>query len=79
MKHLEEENKNLISLRTSLVPVIVVLTGGIIGIILSDINIILKVILLILGSYFEYLFIGNIVYANNKISENIGEIKNECK
>lgn len=39
MKHLEEENKNLMNLRASLIPTVVVLTGGIVGLFLSDINI----------------------------------------
>lgn len=35
MKYLEESNKNLISLRTSLIAVVALLTGGLVGV---DIN-----------------------------------------
>lgn len=79
MKYLEESNKNLISLRTSLIAIVALLTGGIVGIAITDMNIIFKIFLLIFGIYFEILFISNITNMNKKIDENIGVIKNECK
>lgn len=36
MKYLEESNKNLISLRTSLIAVVALLTGGLVGLILTN-------------------------------------------
>ncbi len=79
MKYLEEENKNLISLRTSLIAIVALLTGGIVGIAITDMNIIFKIFLLIFGIYFEILFINNITNMNKKIDNNIGVMKNECK
>lgn len=79
MKYLEEENKNLMNLRTSLIPVIVVISGGIVGLLLADVNLFLKMFLIIIGSYLDFLFVSNTIYANNKINKNIGEIKNDCK
>ena len=36
MKYLEESNKNLISLRTSLIAVVALLTGGVVGLSLAE-------------------------------------------
>lgn len=79
MNYLEEENKNLMNLRTSLIPTVVVLTGGIVGLFLASIDLWAKAILILAGIYFEILFISDITYANRKINENIGVIKNEYK
>ncbi len=79
MKYLEESNKNLISLRTSLIAVVALLTGGIVGIVITDINTILKVFLLIFGIYFEILFISNIMNMNKEIIKNIGVMKDDIK
>ncbi len=79
MKYLEEENKNLISLRTSLIAIVALLAGGIVGIAIAEINIIFKIFLLLFGIYFEVLFISNIANMNKKIDNNIGVMKNELK
>lgn len=79
MKHLEKENKNLMNLRTSLIPTVVVLTGGIVGLFLSDINIWAKIFLDSFGLYLDFLFIHNIVSINKRIDYNIGVINDECK
>ena len=79
MKYLEESNKNLISLRTSLIAVVALLTGGIVGIAVTDINTILKTFLLIFGIYFEILFISNIMNMNKEIIKNIGVMKDDAK
>lgn len=79
MKYLEESNKNLISLRTSLIAVVALLTGGLVGVSLANMNLVYKSFLLIFGIYFEVLFIANIMRINEKINKNIGVIKNECK
>lgn len=74
MKAIELKIQNLINLRTSLITVIVVLTGGVIGLILSDINIIKTIGFIILGIYFDILFICNLLTINDKINKNIGEV-----
>ena len=79
MKYKEEENKNLISLRTSLIAIVALLAGGIVGIAIAEINIIFKIFLLLFGIYFEVLFISNIANMNKKIDNNIGVMKNELK
>lgn len=79
MKYIEEENKNLISLRTSLIAIVALLAGGIVGIAIAEINIIFKIFLLLFGIYFEVLFISNIANMNKKIDNNIGVMKNELK
>lgn len=67
MKYLEESNKNLISLRTSLITTVVLLTGGLIGMILSEVGTTVKIILSLLGLYLNLLFISDILAANNEI------------
>jgi len=79
MKYLEESNKNLISLRTSLITTVVLLTGGLIGMILSEVGTTVKIILSLLGLYLNLLFISDILAANNEIKKNIGVMKDEYK
>ena len=79
MKYLEESNKNLISLRTSLIAVVALLTGGLVGLTLSEPYSFLKIAWMVAGVYFEFLFIYNISQINKNINKNIGVIKNECK
>ena len=79
MKYLEESNKNLISLRTSLIAVVALLTGGLVGLILSDVVTIAKIFFIILGVYFDLLFISDIWAANDELKRNIGAMKNESK
>lgn len=79
MEYIKESNKNLISLRTSLITTIVVLTGGIVGLYLADIDLVRKVVFILFGVYFDILFICNILDINKEISKNIGVLKNECK
>ena len=79
MKYLEESNKNLISLRTSLIAVVALLTGGLVGLILSDVVTIAKIIFIVIGIYFDLLFISDILVANDELKRNIGVMKNESK
>ncbi len=79
MEYIKEANKNLIHLRTSLITTVVILTGGIVGLLVSNINVILRIILLLSGFYFDFLFIMNIISINKEIQKNIGVLKNECK
>ncbi len=79
MEHIKEANKNLISLRTSLITTVVILTGGIVGVLVSSIDVIMRIILLASGIYFDFLFITNIISINKEIQKNIGALKNECK
>lgn len=76
---MEESNKYLISLRTSLIAVVALLTGGLVGLILSDVVTIAKIFFIILGVYFDLLFISDILAANDELKRNIGAMKNECK
>ena len=79
MKYLEESNKNLISLRTSLIAVVTLLSGGLVGLSLADDLSLAKLFWIILGVYFDFLFIYNIIKINEIIDNNIGVIKNEYK
>lgn len=74
MKYLEEENKNLINLRTNLITLIVVITGGMFWLWLADFVINLKIFFILFGIYLDFLFLFNIIYSNSKINKNIGEL-----
>ena len=77
MKHLEEENKNLISLRTSLLTILTLLIGGMFWLATLDFPIIVKAIFIFGGIYIVFLFLNNVMSINSKINKNIGDIKNE--
>ncbi|MCD7779291.1 MAG: hypothetical protein LUH05_01305 [Candidatus Gastranaerophilales bacterium] len=61
--------KNLMNLRTSLIAVVTVLTGGLISFIFTDTNIIFKTFIIISGVYFDILFVVNMINTNNKINK----------
>ncbi len=61
--------KNLMNLRTSLIAVVTVLTGGLISFIFTDTNIIFKTFIIISGVYFDIFFIVNMINTNNKINK----------
>ena len=80
MEYLKEANKNLIALRTSIIAVIIVLTGGIAGLILSrSFSLTDIVVLLILGIYFDIVFLQNVLSLNDRISDNIRRMQNEYR
>lgn len=79
MKYLEESNKNLISLRTSLIAVVALLTGGLVGLILTNDFSSGRLFWLIIGAYYNFIFISNIMKINKMIDNNIGVIKNDDK
>ena len=79
MKYLEESNKNLISLRTSLIAVVALLTGGLVGLILTNDFSSGRLFWLIIGGYYDFIFISNIMKINKMIDNNIGVIKNDDK
>ncbi len=79
MKYLEESNKNLISLRTSLIAVVALLTGGLVGLILTNDFSSGRLFWLIIGAYYDFIFISNIMKINKMIDNNIGVIKNDDK
>lgn len=78
MEVLSEINKNLMNLRTSLITVVIVITSGLAGIVLtksfSSINILL---LVIPGIYFDIIFLQNILSINNRIDNNIRRLQDE--
>ena len=79
MKYLEESNKNLISLRTSLIAVVALLTGGLVGVILTNDFSSGRLFWLIIGAYYDFIFISNIMKINKMIDNNIAVIKNDDK
>lgn len=79
MEYLKEANKNLISLRSSLITTVVVLSGGLVGLYFTDVNFINKIFFIILGLYFDFLFVCNVLDLNKEIKRNIGALRNECK
>ncbi len=78
MEVLSEINKNLMNLRTSLITVVIVITSGLAGIVLtksfSTVNILL---LVIPGIYFDIIFLQNILSINNRIDNNLRRLQDE--
>ena len=79
MNDFEISITNLINLRTNLITIIIVLTGGLVGLVLSDVNIFATLFFIIPGLYFDILFIINVININQLINKKIGETGNECK
>lgn len=77
MEQIKEDNKNLISLRASLITIIIVLSGGIAGLILADISNPKILFLLIFGVYLDLMFLVNAIKVNAKINSNIGDMNND--
>ena len=71
MNNFETNINNLINLRTNLITIIVVLTGGLVGLMLSDIDFYRSVIFIVIGIYFDVLFIRNVIDVHNKINDTI--------
>ena len=66
-EYYKEKIKNLISLRASLFTIVVVLTGGIIGLFFMNVSLIKILPLAIIGVYYDFVFVSNIFSINNKI------------
>lgn len=71
MSNFETDINNLINLRTNLITIIIVLTGGLVGLIFSEIKLITALFLAIPGIYFDALFIMNVINVNNLINKKI--------
>ncbi len=71
MEQIKESNKNLISLRTNIITVMIVLTSGVIGLLFIDISLIKFIILSCLGIYIDIVFLHNVICINNQIDSNI--------
>lgn len=69
MSNFEAEIKNLINLRTNLVTIIIVLTVGLVGLMLSDIDFYRSMIFIVVGIYFDFLFIRNVIDVHNNIND----------
>ena len=59
--------KSLITLRSNLITVMIVITSGIVGLFLANITTIKLVILLIIVIYFSLIFLTNLIYVHNEI------------
>ncbi|MBP3925131.1 hypothetical protein J6E39_07820 [bacterium] len=78
MTYLEEQNKNLINLRTSLITVIIVITSGLAGIVLTKSFSLVNILILVVpGVYFDFIFMQNILSINSKLNENIRRLQDE--
>ena len=74
MEKLKEENKILLNKRTSLINIMIILTGGTLGLIISDINSIKIYVLLFICIYFDVLFLCNILSIDDKLKQNLKEL-----
>lgn len=69
MSNFETDINNLINLRTNLITIIIVLTGGLVGLMLSDIDFYRSIIFIVAGIYFDALFIRNVIDVHNNIND----------
>ena len=77
MNYLEEENKNLISLRANLMTMLAILTGGMFWLTTLNFLLIFKIIFILVGTYLDFLFLYEVIRINKQINKNIGVMKNE--
>ena len=59
--------KSLITLRSNLITIMMVITSGIIGLFLVNISNVKLAILLIMGIYFSLIFLTNLIFVHNEI------------
>lgn len=73
--YLKEKLRNLISLRTNLFAVLIVLTGGLFGLFFTSLTTIKFYVLLAIGIYFGWVFLTNLLSINKQIEELIERLK----
>lgn len=74
-EYYKEKIKNLIALRTSLLTVVIVLTGGIIGLFFMGVPLVQILPLAVIGAYYDFVFLSNIFAINNSIETTLEELK----
>lgn len=75
----KEKLNNLIQMRTNLFAVVIVLTGGLFSMLFMNISIVKIILLMSIGTYFDFIFISNLLSTNQKIEKCLEELRNECK
>ena len=68
----KERLKNLISLRSNLFTVVIVLTTGVLGLFFVKLSKIMVAFLFLTGIYFDFLFLSNLLKINEDIEELLG-------
>ena len=71
----KEQLKNLISLRSNLFTVVIVLTTGVLGLFFVKLSKIIVAFLFLTGIYFDFLFLSNLLKINQDIDELLGRNK----
>lgn len=74
--YLKETLKDLINLRTSLMTIIVVITTGLLGLLFTSISFEKFITLLLIGIYFDSMFLMNVLNINKEIKETTGRFLN---
>lgn len=69
--YLVEKLKHLISLRSNLITVVIVLTGGVFSMLFVSIPPVIFYLLLVLGGYFDILFLLNLVNTHQDINKTL--------
>ena len=68
----KERLKNLISLRSNLFIVVIVLTTGVLGLFFVKLSKIMVAFLFLTGIYFDFFFLSNLLKINQDIEELLG-------
>ena len=74
MEKIKEENKSLIASRNNYFTAILLVNSGLVGLILSSIMSTKLIILILLGFYFNFIFINRYQNINQRIENNIKEL-----
>lgn len=75
-EYCKEKLKSLVALRTNLFTCVIVLTGGVVGLFFTDNKLTLIVPFVIIGLYFDFIFLQNMVSIHKEIGNTLEELKN---
>lgn len=78
-EYYKEKIKNLITLRSNLFTCIIILTGGLVGLCFTGASWIRIIPLIVLGAYFDFTFLQNMISTHKEIDLILEGLKNECK
>ncbi len=73
--YLKESIKDLISLRTSLITVVIIITSGTFGLLFIPMSPVKLWFLALIGAYFDAVFLNNIFSMNSRIDDLLRRLK----
>ena len=74
-EYYQEKIKNMIALRTNLFTTVIILTGGVLGLFFIEIPLSKLVLFLIIGVYFDFIFLSNLISIDRNITRIVEELR----